>query len=581
MFSLFAIGNWAMQFALATGSGTDDWAMFRHDPQRSGCSTSAAPSTNQTQWIFTTASEVYSSPAVADGKVYVGSNDGKVYCLNAATGALVWNHTIGNGLTASPAVVDGRVYVGSWGDDRVYCLDAATGALIWSYKTGGGVLSSPAVADGKVYIGSYDGKLYCLNAVGGALNWSYATSGMVYSSPAVVDDLVYVGSRNGSLYCLNAVGGALNRSYATGSDLDSSPAVADGKVYVGSGDAKVYCLNGTGGELLWNYTTAGGVQSSPAVAGGRVFVGSLDGRVYCFNAENGTLMWNYTTGAPVYSSPAVADGKVYVGSNDYNVYCLSVADGALLWSYAAGSIVHSSPAVADGVVYVASTGRKVYAFSEPFIWNFDSAFKFNSVRMVYPSDQTPKPLGCASAMVSDWTASAFIYTKLGNVVEGTDTNSAFVNQVSGRPYGAAGSGVISFGGPFVNPVVAYAESEETPAADRAPVRFHQQAGTLYFQHQNGTNIEGANLPLSVINGNQDMFVVEVYCDGGGRNILLCYGFGWKGTYAAGKYFNTEIYPNIDSYPCSWLVVLWFDANGDGFVNTAADGDTYTVIATGK
>ena len=39
---------------------------------------------------------VSSSPAVADGKVYVGSYDSKVYCLNAATGAHIWNYTTGD-----------------------------------------------------------------------------------------------------------------------------------------------------------------------------------------------------------------------------------------------------------------------------------------------------------------------------------------------------------------------------------------------------------------------------------------------------------------------------------------------------
>jgi hypothetical protein len=85
----------------------------------------------------------------------------------------------------------------------------------------------------------------------------------------------------------------------------------------------------------------------------------------------------------------------------------------------------------------------------------------------------------------------------------------------------------------------------------------------------------------VINSNMDMFLIESYRDGDGRYILLCYGFGWKGTYAAGKYFDTEIYPNIGSYPCAWIIVKWEDTNGNGFVNTAADGDTYTVIATGQ
>jgi outer membrane protein assembly factor BamB len=567
-----------MQFAMAAdGSGTDDWTMFRHDLQHSGYSTSTAPSTNQTQWIFTTASDVYSSPAVADGKVYISASDGRVYCLNAATGALIWSYKTGND-ARSPAVADGRVYVGSW-DDKVYCLDAVTGASLWNHTTGGAVVSSPAVADGRVYVGSQDGKVYCLNAVTGASIWNYATGGKVYSSPAVVEGKVYVGSEDGNLYCLNAVDGAFNWSYTTGSDVDSSPAVVADRVYVGSDDTKVYCVNASAGTHIWNCTTGDHVQSSPAVADGKVFVGSLDNKVYCLNAENGTFIWNYTTGSDVYSSPAVADGKVYVGSSN-NFYCLDAVDGGFIWSYAAGN-VYSSPAVADGVVYVASTGRKVYAFSPPFIWNFDNVFKFSSVRMIYPSEQTPKPLGCAAAMVSDWTASAFIYTKLENVVEGTDTNSAFVNQSSGKPVGTANSGLISFGGPIVNPVVAYAESGETPTGDRAPVKFYQNEGTCYFQFRNGTSISGANLSSSVINSNMDMFVMEVYHDGDGRNVMLCYGFGWKGTYAAGKYFETEIYPNLNAYPYSWIIVLWFDANEDGFVNTTADGDTYTVIATGQ
>ncbi len=580
MFSFLSVGNLAVQFAMAAGgSGTTDWAMFRHDAQRTGYSPSKAPSTNLTQWSYTTTDLIYSSPAVAGGMLYVGSADGNVYCLNAATGALTWSYASG-GDVRSPAVADGRVYFGSWGD-KVYCLNAVTGALMWSYTTSGGVYSSPAVAAGRVYIGSYDSKIYCLNGTTGLSIWKYTTGSTIYSSPAVADGKVYVGSRNGVLYCLNAAEGTLNWSYATSGDIYSSPAFADGKVYIGSDDCKVYCVNATTGDALWNYTAADNIQSSPAVVDGRVYVGSWDCKVYCLDAATGMQIWNYTTGSKVSSSPAVAAGKVYVGSDDKKVYCLDAATGGFIWSYITGGTVHSSPAVADGVVYAASTDHSVYAFSSPLIWNFDNALKFNSVRMIYPSDQTPKPLGCSAAMVSDWTASAFIYTKLESVVEGTDTNSAFVNQSSGRPLGAANSGLVSFGGPFVNPVVAYAESEITPTGDRAPVKFYQNAGTFYFQLQNGTSITGANLSSSVVNTNRDMFVIEVYRDGGGRNEMLCYGFGWKGTYAAGKYFNTEMYPNLNSYPYNWIIVLWFDANGDGFVNTTADGDTYTVIATGQ
>ena len=46
--------------------------------------------------------------------VYVGSNDNNVYALNATTGAELWSYYIGNeGLVSSPAVANGVVYIGS------------------------------------------------------------------------------------------------------------------------------------------------------------------------------------------------------------------------------------------------------------------------------------------------------------------------------------------------------------------------------------------------------------------------------------------------------------------------------------
>ena len=68
-----------------------------------------------------------SSPAVANGVVYVGSDDHNVYALNATTGAKLWNYTTGGYVLSSPAVVNGVVYVGS-DDDNVYALNATTGA---------------------------------------------------------------------------------------------------------------------------------------------------------------------------------------------------------------------------------------------------------------------------------------------------------------------------------------------------------------------------------------------------------------------------------------------------------------------
>jgi len=160
---------------IATGKsvrqGVDWWPMFHHNLQNTGYSTSTAPNTNNTLWNYTTDGNVFSSPAVADGKVYVGSYDYRVYCLNATTGVQIWNYTTGNNVQSSPIVADGKVYVGS-DDHRVYCLNATTGAHIWDYPANGNVRSSPAVADGKVYVGSGDDRVYCLNASTGVHIWN-------------------------------------------------------------------------------------------------------------------------------------------------------------------------------------------------------------------------------------------------------------------------------------------------------------------------------------------------------------------------------------------------------------------------
>ena len=73
---------------------------------------------------------------------------------------LLWRFKTGEEVTfSSPAVVDGVVYIGSY-DHYLYALDATTGKQRWRFQTGGYVLSPPAVVDGVVYIGSSGGYSY-------------------------------------------------------------------------------------------------------------------------------------------------------------------------------------------------------------------------------------------------------------------------------------------------------------------------------------------------------------------------------------------------------------------------------------
>jgi outer membrane protein assembly factor BamB len=119
----------------------DDWPQFHHDADHTGYTTSIGPLTNSTLWNFTTVIPVESSPVVANGHVYVACSNESVYdepispyvvyCLNNASGAQVWNFTA-SGLVSTPAVANGYVYLGSTysassPDGYVYCLNATSG----------------------------------------------------------------------------------------------------------------------------------------------------------------------------------------------------------------------------------------------------------------------------------------------------------------------------------------------------------------------------------------------------------------------------------------------------------------------
>ena len=126
-----------------------------------------------------TSGSIYSSPAVANGVVYVGSNDNKLYAFDAAghtncsgipkTCTPLWTATTGARVVSSPAVANGVVYVGSF-DNKLYAFDAAgttgcsglpkTCTPLWTGTTGGFVWSSPGPAGGVVYVGSNDANLY-------------------------------------------------------------------------------------------------------------------------------------------------------------------------------------------------------------------------------------------------------------------------------------------------------------------------------------------------------------------------------------------------------------------------------------
>ena len=132
-----------------------------------------------------------------------GSSDGNVYALDAVTGGgLRWKSQTEDVVHSSPAIADGTLYIGRW-DKFLYALGAATGQEKWRFKTEDdpeyhnhvGIQSSPMVADGVVYFGSRDSYAYAVEAATGKQIWKFSTGGSwVNNSSVVRDGQVYFGT---------------------------------------------------------------------------------------------------------------------------------------------------------------------------------------------------------------------------------------------------------------------------------------------------------------------------------------------------------------------------------------------------
>jgi polyvinyl alcohol dehydrogenase (cytochrome) len=132
---------------------------------RAGLTTAQVPRL-RLKWAFgfPDATSSWAQPTVAGGRLFVGSQNGTVYSLDAATGCVVWTFAAQGGVRASvsigPSSGSGRAraYAAYFADQKgfAYAVNAATGRLLWRRKVDEHPLvrltGSPALFNGRLYV---------------------------------------------------------------------------------------------------------------------------------------------------------------------------------------------------------------------------------------------------------------------------------------------------------------------------------------------------------------------------------------------------------------------------------------------
>jgi outer membrane protein assembly factor BamB len=252
--------------------------------------------TQSEDWTFGgLGDKVTTTPAACDGVVYfaTGKNEKKLYAVDIATGNEVWNRSL-YGSLSSPAISDGKIYVGDK-DKKINCINATDGSMIWNQTLGGVCLSSPVVANGMVYTtANYgQGTIYGFDADDGALKWTYDTGNWNMAQPSVSDGILFVGSDTGHLYAFS--------NMAWDGEVDLTP----GTVNVTADNSGVeYMISSTCAMYaLIKSAEAGGFNYSISDAWYDDFGGALYFDMIYDRHESGSTGWLYRVNYPDGSQP--------------------------------------------------------------------------------------------------------------------------------------------------------------------------------------------------------------------------------------------------------------------------------------
>jgi polyvinyl alcohol dehydrogenase (cytochrome) len=388
----------------------------------------------------------YSPPAIASGRVFVGTDIGWVYSIDAKSGCVYWGYE--TGVTVRPAISIGPVtgqgntkYAVFFGDAKanVYGLDAQNGKLLWKRKVDdfflARITAAPKLYNGRLYVpvssseewqsGNQDyecctsrGSVVALDANTGEQIWK--TFMMDDPKPTKKNDngVQLYGPAGGSVWNSPTVDPVRHAVYFGTGDTETEPAQP-------LGDA-IVAVDMDSGKILWSYQAQaddafmGGcngpnkskacpekmgpdadIGNSPILStlpdGARVLIaGTKGGEVFALDPDNkGKLLWRVAAnngggrGGIVWGGAADSE-NVYYGLGTGGMSALKMATGQRAWFQPinpAGTRTSTNAAATmiPGVVFVAGADGKLHALSTTDgspLWQFDTNRKFDTVNKV-------------------------------------------------------------------------------------------------------------------------------------------------------------------------------------------------------
>ncbi len=273
--------------------------------------------------------------AVDGGRVYATNGFGHVAALDAATGAVAWTVRPGGPLRGAPTVAEGSVYVISQ-DNQIFALKASDGSTAWSKAAAlevAGVFGNgaPAVDRGTVVAGFSSGELNAYRYENGRMVWQDALSRTSISNavaalsdidadPVIANGIVYALGQGGRMVALDLTSG--QRVWELNMAGIATPWVAGDWLFAVNDKAQLIAVQRLTGKIRWisqlprwereKKKTGQISYYGPVLAGNRLIVAGSNGLMINVDPTNGTIQSQVDVRGGVRFQPVVAGSVLYL-----------------------------------------------------------------------------------------------------------------------------------------------------------------------------------------------------------------------------------------------------------------------------
>lgn len=345
----------AMGHSLLSTENVFAWATYKCNFQRQGFNPyefSAPP--YSLKWTYQ-GNRPLLSPVLADDSLFVPSEDGAVYRIDARTGIFKSRIDLDEPIIAIHLHSSYLIIVTV---DEVVIYDRTSQFFLWRKPVDITGLASVVANEDTVYYlnGSY---LISANIATGNENWKLTSQ----SSQLVYADKKLILSDENKVVAIDSISGKLLWT-KEGLELVDLPAEFNGQLFllhkVGA-NSVVSSLQPDGSES-WKQTIAYPDTNFLAVHRDYVIVTTIEGSIVCLDKKDGRQIWSYDTKSKLHISPALTAHYAYMGTNTGHLNVLDIKTGSLVWQSVVGFPLYQPIAVANGFIYVTDATQNLYAF---------------------------------------------------------------------------------------------------------------------------------------------------------------------------------------------------------------------------